>query len=53
MKFYHLKLLKKSQDFGLMFIELVDFSSLSLGKESLPLVREVPNIVRQRDIITL
>jgi hypothetical protein len=32
MKFYHMKMLKKLLDFGLMFIELVDFSLLSLGK---------------------
>jgi hypothetical protein len=30
MKFYHLKMLKKSQDYGLMFIELVDFLSQNL-----------------------
>jgi hypothetical protein len=34
MKYYHLKMLKKSQDYGLMFIELVDFLFQNLGKFS-------------------
>jgi hypothetical protein len=32
MKYYLMKMLKKLPDFGLMFIELEDFLSLSLGK---------------------
>ena len=32
MRFYHLKMLKKLPDFGLMYIELVDFLSRNLRK---------------------
>jgi hypothetical protein len=32
MKFYHLKMQRKLPDFGLMFIELVDFLFQNLGK---------------------
>jgi hypothetical protein len=32
MNYYHLKMLKKLPDFGLMFIELVDFLLLSLER---------------------
>jgi hypothetical protein len=34
MKFYHLKMLKMLLDYGLMFIELVDFSLQNLRKFS-------------------
>jgi hypothetical protein len=34
MKFYHLKMLKKLPDCGLIFIELVDFLSQNLEKFS-------------------